>query len=218
MRINRFIAQSTGLSRRSADKAIAQTRVEVNGKIPDQGYLVTDQDVVTLDGHVVKPPDNRQTIILNKPVGYVCSRDGQGSRTIYGLLPPKFHHLKPVGRLDKDSEGLLLLTNDGQLANQLTHPRYEKEKVYQIKLDKALANDDKEAIMSGVELYDGISKLILESPDKAKVNWRVRMTQGRNRQIRRTFESLNYRVVRLNRIQFGEYILPDLKTGTWQLL
>ena len=138
MRINKFIAQATGLSRRAADTAIGEGRVLVNGQKPSAGQDVSTNDAVLMDGKRITAPNQAQTIILNKPVGYVVSRDGQGSQTIYDLLPPELHQLKPVGRLDKDSSGLLLLTNDGQLAQELTHPRYQKTKIYEIRLDKPL--------------------------------------------------------------------------------
>src|ERR1700750_464886 len=118
MRINRFIALATGLSRRAADQAIAEGRVAVNGIPPQPGQQIKSSDSVTLDRLPITPVVNTVTIILNKPVGYVCSRDGQGSKTVYDLLPPELRHLKPVGRLDKDSSGLLLMTNDGKLAHE----------------------------------------------------------------------------------------------------
>ena len=139
MRINKYVASATGLSRRVADKAIEQGNVLVNGQKATPGHDVTDQDVVTLSGKTLSPPANIQTIIFNKPTGYVVSRDGQGNRTIYELLPPELRHLKPVGRLDKDSSGLLLLTNDGQLAQELTHPRYQKTKIYEVRVSQPLA-------------------------------------------------------------------------------
>ena len=153
------------------------------------------------------------TIVLNKPVGYVCSRDGQGSQTVYNLLPEQYHHLKPVGRLDKDSSGLLLLTNDGDLAYQLTHPSFEKEKVYLVSVKPSLLAKDKQKIETGVQLDDGISKLTLI---KRGGKWQVIMHEGRNRQIRRTFAILNYKVIDLHRIKFGQYKLEDLPSATYK--
>src|SRR5215213_4588244 len=105
MRINKYIAQATGLSRRVADKAVEQGNVLVNGVPAKTGQEVTEQDEVTLGGKTLSPPSQTQTIMLNKPTGYVVSRDGQGNKTIYELLPPELHQLKPIGRLDKDSSG-----------------------------------------------------------------------------------------------------------------
>src|ERR1700760_3036107 len=121
MRINKFVAASSGLSRRKADELIAKGSVTVNGKRVEQGQDVSDADIVKLGTNILKLPA-AATIMFNKPVGYVVSREGQGSRTIYELLPQQYQSLKPVGRLDKNSSGLLLLTNDGNLANDLTHP------------------------------------------------------------------------------------------------
>lgn len=207
MRINKFIAAATGLSRRAADQAIAEGRVLVNGAAAQAGQAVADTDQVFLDGKKLTLLAS-QTILLYKPVGYVVSRDGQGSKTIYDLLPPEMHHLKPVGRLDKDSSGLLLLTSDGQLAQQLTHPKYQKTKVYEIVLDKSLRPADEQQITQGVELEDGSSRLELTRLTDDRT-WRVRMHEGRNRQIRRTFAALGYEVTRLHRISFGGYHLPD---------
>ena len=156
--------------------------------------------------------------MLNKPAGYVCSRRGQGSQTVYDLLPPELHQLKPVGRLDKDSSGLLLLTNDGDLANRLTHPRYGKAKLYQIKLNKSLPPEHQQQVESGVQLEDGLSRLKLDRPDDRRTSWQITMYEGRNRQIRRTFSKLGYNVVELQRTQLGPHSLGNLKTGSYSHL
>lgn len=209
MRINKFVALATGMSRRAVDRAIANGRVLLNGRIAKMGQDVTSQDSVRLDNHELVPTAN-QTIILNKPAGYVVSRDGQGNPTIYDLLPRKYHGLKPVGRLDKDSSGLLLLTNDGKLANELTHPSFQKEKVYHVELNQTLTPKDKFKIERGVELEDGKSALQLDGQGK---DWKVTMHEGRNRQIRRTFASLGYTVTKLHRLKFGDYELDVLEIG-----
>lgn len=218
MRINKFVALCTGMSRRVADAVIAKGRVQVNGRAPSSGQDITSADNVTLDGHALTPPAHTRTVLFNKPAGYVVSRDGQGSRTIYDILPPELHGLKPVGRLDKDSSGLLLLTNDGQLAQQLTHPSYEKVKIYEIELSRPLEPLHRQMISGqGIQLSDGPSKLQLdrlhEGDDRA---WRVRMHEGRNRQIRRTFAAFNYMVVTLHRTHFGSYTLGALTPGTYK--
>lgn len=214
MRINKYVALATGISRRAADAAIAEYRVGINGKTAQTGHDVTDSDTVTLDGRIITPAP-KTTIMLNKPPGYVVSRDGQGSQTIYDLLPVEYDRLKPVGRLDKESSGLLLLTNDGDLANQLTHPSHQKTKVYEITLDKPLQPLHRQMISDyGIKLEDGISKLQLDRlNDDDDHSWHVSMTEGRNRQIRRTFQSLGYEIKRLHRIQFGPYHLKDLPSG-----
>lgn len=212
MRINRFVAGATDLSRRSADAAIAEGRVTVNGKPAEAGYEVGASDTVQLDGKALSLPRTAATIMLNKPAGYVCSRTGQGSRTVYELLPADLHRLNPVGRLDKDSSGLLLLTADGDLANRLTHPRYQKEKIYEVRLDRALSDEDAARIREGVVLEDGPSKLGVSSTGK---DITVTMSEGRNRQIRRTFAALGYEVTRLRRVSFGGYKLGSLQEGRY---
>jgi 23S rRNA pseudouridine2605 synthase len=218
MRINKYLAQATGLSRRAADTAIAEGRVAVNGSAPQTGQQISGSDTVTLDGTVLAPSAT-VTIMLNKPPGYVCSRDGQGSKTIYELLPPEYQQLKSVGRLDKDSSGLLLLTNDGELANQLTHPSYSKHKIYEVSLDKPLEPLHQQMINDhGIQLEDGPSQLQLEKLSDDGKQWRITMHEGRNRQIRRTFSALGYTVTLLHRIQFGPYQLNDLTSGEHRLL
>ena len=140
MRINRYIAQSTGMSRRAADRLIYTGQVTVNGLTASAGQDVSDADKISIDGKQIASSSDQKfiTIVMNKPVGYVCSRDGQGSKTVYDLLPEELHILKPVGRLDKDSSGLLVMTNNGKLAHELSHPSYQKRKVYNISLSHSL--------------------------------------------------------------------------------
>ena len=212
MRINLYVATATGLSRRAADREIEAGHVTINGRQAVLGDQVSNADEVCLNSQPLALHTQPLTIILNKPVGYVCSRDGQGSKTIYDLLPPDLHNLKPVGRLDKDSSGLLLMTTDGQLANQLTHPKFAKDKVYQVELDKSLTNPDRQRIEKGVELEDGLSRLNLHGQNQS---WTVTISEGRNRQIRRTFAKLGYGVTKLKRTQFGDYDLGELTEGKY---
>lgn len=222
MRLNKFIAQASGLSRRAADAAIDEGRVAIGPhKTPAAlGITVTARDIVWLDDIQLTAPAQHETIMLHKPEGYVVSRNGQGSKTIYDILPPKYHNLKPVGRLDKDSSGLLILTNDGQLAQELTHPAFQKQKQYHVTLDAPLQPLHRQMISDfGIALHDGVSKLQLQRlEDGNDHSWLVTMHEGRNRQIRRTFESLGYRVVRLHRTIFGPYQLGDLPEGEVQVL
>jgi 23S rRNA pseudouridine2605 synthase len=212
MRLNKFLAQGTSLSRRSADDAIAAGRVSVNDQPAVQGMDITSSDKVQLDGQTVESTTDTVTIMLHKPRGYVVSRYGQGSDIIYDLLPPEYQRLNPIGRLDKDSSGLLLLTNDGNLAQELTHPSNQKLKVYEITLDKPLQPLHRQMISDhGLQLEDGPSKLQLERQrDGDDHAWVVTMHEGRNRQIRRTFAALGYYVKTLHRTQFGPYVLGDL--------
>jgi 23S rRNA pseudouridine2605 synthase len=219
MRINKFLALATSISRRAADKAIEAGEVTVNGQHATLGQVISKTDEVIFDGQHLdfskfSDPDTIRTIIFNKPTGYVVSRNGQGAKTIYELLPAEYHHLKPVGRLDKDSSGLLLLTSDGELAHRLTHPAFQKEKLYEVALDKPLAADDKDRIERDIQLEDGPSRLtLLEGTSPERHSYRVRMHEGRNRQIRRTFGALGYQITKLHRTQFGNYLLDDLGTG-----
>lgn len=210
MRLNKFIAQATGLSRRASDELIKSGRVKVDGRSAALGQEIKNGQTVKLDGKELGHPKVYLTIMLNKPTGYVCSRRGQGSRTIYNLLPEKYHSLKPVGRLDKDSSGLILLTDNGKLANELTHPRYQKEKVYQISLNKTLALSDKKKLLAGVKLSDGMSKFsnIKECSDKI---YEVVLKEGKNRQIRRTLNTLGYKVETLHRTRLGTYKIDGIK-------
>lgn len=220
MRLNKYIAAATGISRRAADTAITEGRVTINGSQPPLGQQVSDSDVVTLDGRPITPAVNTITIMLNKPAGYVCSRVGQGNRTVYNLLPLELHQLKPVGRLDKNSSGLLLMTSDGQLAHELTHPSFQKTKVYEVTLDEALQPLHRQMISDhSVMLEDGPSKFQLERIHEGDDrSWRISMHEGRNRQIRRTFAALGYNVSGLHRTTFGLYTLDELAPGTYRQL
>jgi 23S rRNA pseudouridine2605 synthase len=210
MRLNKYVAQASKLSRRGADDAITFGEVLVNGEKPNLGHNVVEGDIVELKGEVIRPIEEITTILLNKPAGLICSKDGQGSRTIYSILPSSMQHLNPVGRLDKDSTGLLLLTNDGGLVNKLAHPSNEKLKVYEIELNKALRPHDQRQIEQGLMLADGKSALKLKGRDK---NWQVTMHEGRNRQIRRTFAAVYYRVTKLHRTKLGKYELGNIDPG-----
>lgn len=217
MRINKYIALATGMSRRSADIAISNGAVVVNGTPAQPGQDISITDSVTLDGKEIHLPEVFTTILLNKPTGYVCSREGQGSKTVYDLLPKELNHLKTVGRLDKDSSGLLLLTNDGALANMLTHPTHAKTKVYEVTLNAPLTKLDWSSVHEqGLMLPDGISRLFLERLKPFDdMHWQVTMHEGRNRQIRRTFRAIGYSVVSLHRIQFGPYTLANIAEGDY---
>ena len=222
MRLNKFIAHATGVSRREADELIRTGNVVVNGKAADLGCDVDpNDDTVTVNNQLVKLPTEHTTIMLNKPVGYVCSRNAQakGVKTIYELLPDQYKALKTVGRLDKDSTGLILLTDDGDLAHQLTHPSFAKTKEYIVELDHALAPLHQQMISDfGINLDDGPSQLLLERLNDERTKFNITMHEGRNRQIRRTFAALGYQVKSLHRTTFGPYTLGDLASGKWSAL
>lgn len=219
IRLNKFIASRLNVGRRAADDFITAGKVRVNGEVPELGARVFPGDEVVADGtHLAFTGTPAFLYVaLNKPTGYVCSRRQQGDTpTIYSLLPQQYHHLKPVGRLDKNSSGLLLLTNDGDLAHSMTHPSFTKTKKYEVTLDKPLAPLHHQMVNDfGIQLPDGTSKLKLERlHDGDNTQWIVTMHEGRNRQIRRTFAALGYDVTRLHRTHFGPLSLHDLHGET----
>ncbi len=221
LRLNKQLALKLGISRRQADDMIAAGRINVNQKPALLGQRITETDQIFVDGKLLTCAPSYQLIAINKPLGVTCSRRNQaGDKTIYDILPASFHHLKTVGRLDKNSSGLLLLSNDGDFIYQMTHPSFRKIKVYKIRLDHELAPLHQQMIAEfGVTLADGLSKLNLERlSDSNRQEWQVTMSEGRNRQIRRTFAALGYEVTKLHRIQFGPYQLTDLKPGDYTVI
>lgn len=234
-RLNKFLAHATGMSRREADAAIAAGRVRLNGEKAVIGSQVTSSDDVQFDNKPVHVQQHYTYLLLHKPVGYLCSRRSQGGvPTIFELLPETYRALKQVGRLDKDSSGLLLLTDDGDFAHHMTHPRFHKTKLYEVELDKPLQPLHQQMISDfGVTLEDGVSQFLVEkvgdwkmetgSWDRPQIgseppkNFQVTLTEGRNRQIRRTFAALGYTVTKLHRTRFGNYSLDDMKKGEYRL-
>lgn len=220
IRLNKFLASQLAIGRRQADELIANGKVTINGERAELGSRVKDGDSIQTDGKVITAQAVEfDYMLMDKPVGYVCSRRQQGDTpTIYSLLPPEFQHLKTVGRLDKDSSGLILLTNDGDFAHTLTHPSFSKIKKYEVTLDKALQPLHHQMIADhGVSLADGVSKFeLMRLHDGNDQQWLVTMREGRNRQIRRTFAALGYDVTSLRRIQFGPYSLDALQGAKFQ--
>lgn len=228
IRLNKFLAERLGISRRQADDLIVKgkIKVKIGGSkaelnTPVLGAQIDKSDEVWYNGKIVPHSVGFSYIAMNKPTGYVCSKRRQGDTpTIYELLPDKYKKLKTVGRLDKDSSGLIILTNDGDFAFSMTHPKFIKEKIYEVELDHELEPLHRQMIADfGIDLPDGKSKLglerIIDDVNSPKYNkcWRVIMSEGRNRQIRRTFGVLGYTVVKLHRIQFGKYRLGKLAAG-----
>ncbi len=219
IRLNKHLALQLGVSRREADELIADGRVAVDGTVAAIGGRISDTSQVTVDDKVVTGNAQRRYVAFHKPVGYVCSRKAQDDNpTIYELLPADMRALKPVGRLDKDSSGLLLLSNDGDFALQMTHPRFAKRKRYEVTLDRALEPLHHQMIADhGIELPDGTSRLQLERRrEDSGSEWIVTMHEGRNRQIRRTFAALGYTVTALHRVEFGPYQLAGLAAGEYR--
>ena len=187
-------------------------KVKINEKRAEIGDRVDKNDKVWYNGKIIPFFTEFTYLLFNKPRGYVCSRRQQGENpTIYSILPKEFFELKTVGRLDADSEGLILLTNDGDFAFRMTHPKFSKTKIYHATLDRELLPEDFAKIEEGVEIFDGISKLKLKKIGVRE--YEVEMHEGRNRQIRRTFAARGYEVERLKRLRFGEFELGEIPAG-----
>ena len=212
LRLNKFLAERIGISRREADDLIATGQVKINGKVAVLGARLDEKDKVWYNGSIIPFQTDYLYLAMNKPVGYVCSRRAQGNApTIYELLPKEYQKLKTVGRLDKDSSGLILLTNDGDFAYEHTHPKFKKVKIYEVELDKPLEPLHQQMISDyGVMLDDGPSRFLVIKDNSKYI---VKLSEGRNRQIRRTFAALGYEVVKLHRTAFGKYELSGLKPG-----
>lgn len=196
---------------------IASGKVFVDDEKAVLGTRITPESKVRLGDEEVRFENRYVYVMMNKPAGFVCSRKRQGETpTIYELLPEKYQKLKTVGRLDKDSSGLILFTNDGDFAYRMTHPKFSKTKVYHVELNRELEPLHQQMIADfGVMLPDGVSKLgLTRLRETDRFGFEVEMSEGRNRQIRRTFAALGYEVKKLHRISFGKYNLGELKTGT----
>lgn len=217
-RLNKYLAFHLGLSRRKADDLIASGKITINGEKAVLGARIKPEDKIAVSGHEVAEKKDFTYIAFHKPRGFVCSRKQQGETpTIYSILPRDLSHLKPVGRLDADSSGILLLSDDGDFTQRMTHPKYSKQKEYIVTLDNALAPLHQQMIADfGVNLTDGRSQLGLTRLDDDRKRWNVTMSEGRNRQIRRTFGALGYTVVELHRTHFGPYTLEGLGEGKYQ--
>ena len=213
LRLNKFLAERLGLSRREADDAILVGKVTIDGKKAVLGARIDKTSKVCYNNNIVPFDTDFLYIAMNKPIGYVCSRRAQGDApTLYDILPKEYQKLKTVGRLDKDSSGLILLTNDGDFAFEMTHPKFHKEKIYEVELDRPLEPLHQQMISDyGVMLEDGPSKFTVIKIEGAK--YAVILSEGRNRQIRRTFAALGYKVTALHRTQFGKYQLSGLEPG-----
>ena len=265
IRLNKFLAERLGMSRREADEIIEKGKVSVDGKTAVLGARIDKNNKVCYNKKIIPFEAEYSYLAFNKPVGYVCSRRAQGNApTLYELLPEKYHNLKTVGRLDKDSSGLILLTNDGDFAFKMTHPKFRKRKVYEVELNKPLEPLHQQMISDfGVLLDDGPSKFTVVrnepssslsrtvrdqqgarettephndrplgrgrppvdgregvGPKKSmiKAQYLAILSEGRNRQIRRTFASLGYKVVKLHRISFGPYEINDLAPGKCDII
>ena len=218
MRLNRFLAAAGIGSRRHCDELIAAGRVTINGRpCTNFGLQPAEGDHVKVDGKMVRP-ERALHIALHKPAGFVSTKKDPNARdTIFDLLPGKFPRLFNVGRLDAQSEGLLILTNDGDLAQRLTHPRYKIDKEYEVILDHAWDAALTPKLLRGI-LLEGERARIAQLHARTSTRLRVVLRQGINRQIRRMFEVMGYRVERLVRTRIGNLRLGDLPRGHWRPL
>ncbi|MFZ6035662.1 MAG: pseudouridine synthase [Patescibacteria group bacterium] len=218
MRINKFIALSGVASRRTADQLIRQGRVERNGQVVTELGVQVDPtaDTITVDGRSLQPVDSYTYLALHKPRGYVCTHARfDGEQSVFTLLPARYRHLKMSGRLDKDSEGLLILSDDGGFIQQLGHPRYAKAKEYQVVVTRALSSGALAQLRRGVRLDEGVAQ-VDEIRMVNPTTYTIRIHQGWKRQIRRMMEAVGARVVRLVRTRVGPYALGSLPPGEYK--
>ena len=221
IRLNRFIANAGVCSRREADGLIASGKIKVNGKvIHEMGYKVKKTDKVEYKGQKLRS-ETHQYVLLNKPKGFVTTtKDPHAKRTVMELVERACdERIYPVGRLDKDTTGLLLFTNDGDTAKKLTHPSHKVKKIYQVELDKSITREDFEKILSGVTLDDGlapVNELATLSDDNKVLGVEIHI--GRNRIVRRIFEHLGYTVKKLDRVMFASLTKKNLPRGKFRHL
>ena len=218
MRINKFLAEKGIASRRHADEMIVSGRVKINGVVATLGANVEETDEVVLDGAVITHTEKTEEFyIMNKPKGVICSvSDDRGRKTVMQLLPETAGRVFPVGRLDYETEGLLILTNDGETAYRLTHPTSEVPKTYLARIEGTMTEKDLNRIRSGIEL-DGVMtkkcKAHIVETNKAYTKVHITITEGRNRQVRRMFEAIGRNVEFLKRISIGKLKLTGLDRG-----
>lgn len=222
VRLNKYLSNAGVCSRREADVLIQTGVVSVNGKIiTEMGYKLKDGDVVQYDGETINA-ETKRYVLLNKPKGFITTMDDpQGRKTVMGLIKKACRErIYPVGRLDRNTTGLLLFTNDGDLAKKLTHPKYKAGKIYQVELDKRVSKEDLNKLTSGVLLEDGTSQFdkaeFIDNKDAHHVG--VELHSGKNRIVRRTFEALGYTVVKLDRVVFAGLTKKDLPRGRYRHL
>lgn len=221
LKLQAFLAHAGIASRRASEKLIEEGKVKVNGEVAHLGQrVIPGKDVVVYHGQTLSEPEQHIYVIINKPVNVVSTTsDELGRKTVLSLLPPKLqqHRLYPVGRLDFDSQGLLLLTNDGDLAHRLTHPSYEVPKTYEVVLDRAPTTKAIEHLERGVKLSDGYAKP-LSLTKVLDDTFEITISEGRNHQVKRMFMRAGYIVIQLTRISMGPLHLDQLEDKTYKVL
>ena len=218
MRINKFLAEQGVASRRGSDEIIAAGRVTINGKTAQAGDVVKDDDTVLFDGKMLSHKVKYEYYLLNKPKGYLCTvSDDKGRKTVMDLLPAGAGRVFPVGRLDYDTEGMLILTNDGDLAYRLTAPQSEIAKTYLVRVDGSVSDIQLNRLRAGVEIERGVvtkkCKVTVTETNKKFTKLRVVLTEGKNREIRKMFEAVGKQVAFLKRLKIGELSLTGLDRG-----
>ena len=218
MRINKFLAEQGVASRRGSDEIIAAGRVTINGKTAQAGDDVKDDDTVLVDGKTLSHKVKYEYYLLNKPKGYLCTvSDDKGRKTVMDLLPAGAGRVFPVGRLDYDTEGMLILTNDGDLAYRLTAPQSEIAKTYLVRVDGSVSDIQLNRLRAGVEIERGVvtkkCKVTVTETNKKFTKLRVVLTEGKNREIRKMFEAVGKQVAFLKRLKIGELSLTGLDRG-----
>ncbi len=221
IRLNRYIANAGICSRRDADHLIAEGKIKVNGKVlTEMGYKVKKTDRVEYKGKQLKS-ETHQYVLLNKPKGFVTTtKDPHAKRTVMELVEKACNErIYPVGRLDKETTGLLLFTNDGETAKKLTHPSHKVRKIYQVELDKPITKEHFDQIVEGVMLEDGlasVNEIAILGEDYKNIGIEIHI--GRNRIVRRIFEHLGYHVKKLDRVMFGNLTKKNLPRGKFRNL
>jgi 23S rRNA pseudouridine2605 synthase len=222
IRLNKYIANSGICSRREADELITQGLVEVNGKVVNEmGYQVEKTDKVVFDGQNITP-EKPVYVLLNKPKGYISTtKDDKARKTVMDLVANASpYRVFPVGRLDRSTTGVILLTNDGHMTKKLTHPSFDAKKIYHVTLDKKLTNEDMKLIVEGIRLDEGVALVdqisYIEGKPKNEVGIEIHI--GWNRVIRRIFQRLGYEVEALDRVMFAGLTKKNIKRGHWRIL
>ena len=218
MRINKFLAEQGVASRRGSDEIIAAGRVTINGKVARAGDDVTGADTVMLGGKELSHKVKYEYYLLNKPKGYLCTvSDEKGRKTVMDLLPAGAGRVFPVGRLDYDTEGMLILTNDGDLAYRLTAPQSEIAKTYLVRVEGSVTDVQLNRLRAGVEIERGVvtkkCRITVVETNKKFTKLRVVLTEGKNREIRKMFEVIGKEVAFLKRLKIGELTLTGLDRG-----
>lgn len=222
MRLNKYISSTGICSRREADRWISEGRVKVNGKAPELGQDVTDSDTVKVDGKLLKKAPEKIYLALNKPVGIICTTEKHVRGNVIDFIGHE-ERIFPIGRLDKDSEGLILLTNDGDIVNELLREENKKEKEYYVTVDKAISSKVLSQLEQGVRIFNPVKKKYTTTKS-CKVDrideysFKMVLSQGLNRQIRRMCSHFGYEVTKLRRVRIGSLRIGKLPMGHWRYL